>query len=254
MSISVAQATGANPTAYSGVNTVTLGYPTSAGNCLVACIWGPEFGASNPSSVGVTLGGSAGNFAQIYTVGTYADNGVWYIWADPNCAGGQTSVVTTLTGGTAGDTPVFVYVYEIIGLVSSSLLDVDAGQPAGNTGGSTGAFTSGSTTTTAQANEIWIGGASSQWSSVSNFTGPALPWSNLPQLGLSNIPTTGDFESCISGFQVVSATGAAAYAGTQSLTTGQYTAFVVTLKGASTAPPGKGPRTVLQAVKRAATY
>jgi hypothetical protein len=236
MAPSVVQATGLAPAAYSGVLTVTLGSSTTAGNCLVVVIWGPEFGGSNPTGVSsVTLGGSAGNFAQIYTVGTYADNGVAYVWGDANCAGGQTSVVVTMAGGTAGDTPVFAFVYEVSGLVSTTagLLDKSAGTPAGNTSGNTGAVTSGATATTTQASEIWIGGFAAQWSSATTFTGPSSPWVNGTQIGLSNVPVSGQFCAMLSGYDIVSATGAATYAGTQTLTTGQYMAWVVTLKASS---------------------
>src|SRR5690348_9538589 len=98
---------------------LTLGSATTAGNCLIVCIAG-DAAATNPAVTGITLGGAAGNFAQVLTAGsTSADAITTSIWADPNCAGGQTSVTVTFTvSGTFG---ICVTVMEWSGLLTASV-------------------------------------------------------------------------------------------------------------------------------------
>src|ERR1039457_5713175 len=76
----------------------TFGSATTAGNCVVVCI-GLGYGTVNPTVTGVTLGGSAGNFAALVTSAIGTARGGTAIWADPNCAGGQTAVAVTISGG-----------------------------------------------------------------------------------------------------------------------------------------------------------
>lgn len=195
---------------------------TTAGNCVLVCIMDTEFSFSD-NVTAVTLGGSAGNFAQLQTAEEDSDAYVW-AWADPNCAGGQTAIAVTVTNATD---PVFI-AYEISGLVSTGLLDKSS------SGGSlTTSYSSGSTATTAQASEIWVGLASGSDNSGS-MTGPSSPWTNTTSNG------SGGSTFGIAGYQIVSSTGTATYAGTAPGTSAAV-ALVVTLKGAggAGAPAGQ---------------
>jgi hypothetical protein len=180
--------------------TVTFGSATTAGNTVVVCI-GTHGGTASPVVAGVTLGGSAGNF-------TFAtrDNGPVMnteIWYDPVCAGGQTSIVISFTGG-SGSTP-FVYAatYEVTGA-----LTLDQATAGSGTGTS---WSSGTTAPTSTASEIFFGAATV--GTVPTVTG-AGTWVNQ----------TGAFFAA--GYQVVSAEGTAAYTGTAS--PADYTVAVAT--------------------------
>src|SRR3954469_386463 len=126
---------------------------------------------ANGSISGVTLGGAAGNFASAASVGASADASITACWVDPNCAGGQSSVVISTTGG-SGTLALMASVYEFDNLVASSPADKSSGNV------STVAWTSNATTTTAQANEIFVGQVFITGSSAPTITGPASPWTN----------------------------------------------------------------------------
>jgi hypothetical protein len=188
-----ASATGTSATTL----TVTLGSSTTAGNCLVVCI-GTQESTSNPTVSGITLGGGADNFAAANTA--YSNTAInAAIWADPNCAGGQTSVVITLTGGAGVNPHAAAWVMEWSGLVTSSVVDK---APAGVNGSGT-SWSSGSTGTLTQASEVAIGVAYTG----GTLTTPGSPWTELSQLA----PGFGHLGA---GYQVVSAATALTYNGT----------------------------------------
>ena len=86
----------ATATGTSATITVTLESATTAGNCLVVCV--ANGGSFNGVVTGITLGGAAGNFGALASGGNPSTSAaVASIWADPNCAGGQTSVTITTT-------------------------------------------------------------------------------------------------------------------------------------------------------------
>lgn len=212
MSITLVQS-GSN-TSTGGV-TVTLGANTTAGNCLVALISG-----TNGTVSGVKLGGAAGNWALQASNTTACDV---EIWADPNCAGGQTSVaVTSSTGG-----GITCQVYEFSGVVLASPLDKTANNSASST-----SWTSTATATTTLASEAWVGVVGTADSGLT-LSGPASPWNNSSSLTATS--KGGNVQS-LSGYQITSSTGAATYAGTGTSAGFPYGAVVVTLKGAATAP------------------
>ena len=201
--------------------TVTLGAATTAGNCLVVMV-AANGSATNGSVSGITLGGSADNFARLGSVvGTSGDAGITACWADPNCAGGQTSVVITQTGG-SGTLGLEAAVHERDDLALSGLLDKQS------TGGiSTGSATwdSTSTATTTQAAEVWFGIALGVTNSGPTLTGPASPWVNGTQI----TQAYGSFTAAVLvGYQEVSSTGTARYNGTSSPSS-DYVALAVAL-------------------------
>lgn len=200
--------------------TITLDSPTTAGNGLIVLVAASGTSA-NPTSVTMTLGGVADNFSQISTFGSGNDAAIGATWADLNCAGGQTAVAITKTGG-SGTIAMMATVYEWQGLASASVLDKNANSVSAGSS----SWTSTATATTAQADEVWMGAVFATQSGAFTLTGPSSPWTNLAQVS----QTQGSFEDrWMSGYQQVSATGAATYAGTSSVST-QWIAKVVTLK------------------------
>lgn len=177
--------------------TVTLGAPTSAGSTLIAAIYSPNVSA-------ITLGGSADHWAL------QADNsggaGEVSIYADPNCATGQTSIVITQSAAANG---MFAYVYEVSGLLTSGFLDKTnnaGGAPASGTSWSSGA--SGTTTQGAEFVVGVYGGFNDDGANTVTITPPVSPWINEATLQ----PTPGFFMR--SGYQITSATGTYTYSGT----------------------------------------
>jgi hypothetical protein len=223
MTISLVQAPVSNSGTTGTTLTLTLGTASTAGNCLVACVSTHTGATNNPTINGVTLGGSADNFASIATAGGLTDESNTGIWADPNCAGGQTSVVITF--GSATTPKYLASVYEFSGLASTiaALLDKSAASALGSSGSS---WSSGSTATTANAVEAWVGAVTTDSVTV---TGPASPWTSIAQV-------TQGSDDFMSGYQIRSSAGTASYAGTFSGTAG-YNAAVAALNPAGTPPP-----------------
>lgn len=189
--------------------TITLGSATTAGNALIVML-AASGTTSNPTAIsGITIGGSADNFSQLSTFGSSSDAAIGAVWLDLNCVGGQTSVVITATGGT-GTLAIMASVYEFAGLYPVSPFD----QTAGTVGTGATSWSSGSSPTTTQATELWLGCAfTTSTASSPTLTGPSSPWTNLTQVNQVQGSFNDQFRS---GWQIVSATGAAAYAGTVS--------------------------------------
>lgn len=210
MSISLVQS------AHAGNSTASFSSPTTAGNCVVVAVT-DENGASAIS--GVTLGGSAGNFTQAGSI--FGNSCLAAIWVDPNCAGGQTSVNFTATGLSDPN----MAIYEFSGVAASSVVD----KTSSSTGpGSSTAWSSGSTATTSQANEVYIGATATGQPGATVISGPGSPWTNV---------TVTDALKSIFGYQIASSTGTPAYSGTASFSDSQWASLIVTLKGAAGGAP-----------------
>ncbi len=224
MTISVLQTAQhyATDQAPSATVTVTLPQQTSAGNCLVVAV-STDYDTANSAVSAVTLGGSAGNFGAVHSVGTGSSEAIVSFWADPDCAAGQTSVTVTVSGG-SGYGLVAVSVLEVSGLASTLAGVLD--QSSGNQPSASSSWTSGSTGTTSQADELAVGLVGIY--AYETITGPSSPWVNLAQQGGSS--TASPPSQAMAGYQILSATGTVAYSGTFSGIT-SYVAGVVTLKG-----------------------
>ena len=208
--------------------TVTLGSPTTAGNCLLVAVLTTGTG-NNPAVSGITLGSSGDTFTSLISNGSGTSDVIAAIFADPGCSGGQTTVTVTTSGG-SGTGYMNVSVLEVSGLVTSagSLLD----KSSGATGSGSTSWSSGTTATTTQAAEFWIGCGGTYYTAT--ITGPSSPWTNLATQDGPQLHT-------VAGYQVTSATGTATYSGTFSVSENSG-AVVVTLKGASgSAPSGTVP-------------
>ena len=204
--------------------TITLDSATTGGNCLVALI-GDVAVDNNGVPSGITLGGAADHWAQAAIQGSGTDHGVAAGWADPNCAGGQSAVVITTTGG-AGTENVFAWVFEFSGL--GGTLD----QSSGGANSFAATWDSGATPVTSQASEVWFGIMCGTSSGTPSLAGPASPWVNEAQ------QSSGQW-AAICGYQVTSSAGSADYAGTAS-PDGTADVLVFTLPG-SGSPPPPGP-------------
>lgn len=208
--------------------TVTLGSPTTAGNCLIVTFVGSS--ATNPSITGITLGGSAGNFAQVLTAGSVStDACTVQVWADPGCAGGQTAVAVSFSPAT---TSVCITVMEWSGLAASSPADQTASQV--NDAGTT-SWSSTATGTTTQASEVAIGCVGGfNGSGIGTISGPGSPWTNLAQETSASAHV-----GLLTGYQVLSSTGTVTYSGTFAASS-EYTAAVATFKAAASSVTSAG--------------
>ena len=191
---------------------------------------------------GATLGGVHDNF-MVGTSNSSPGSAEPYIaiWVDWNCAGGQTAVVVQGTSLVVDANDGGVFIYEISGLLATSaVLDQNTNQINNPNGTS---WSSGATGTTTNANEIWIG-VGSCYNTLT--TRPGSPWTSIP--GTSNVATA--------GYQIVSTTGTATYAGTQNSSgPNTWAAGVITLQApAGPAVTGEGIRVVQQAVPRASLW
>jgi len=206
--------------------TVTLTSATGSGNCLIvgAVCSGTS---SNGSVSGVTLGGAAGNFAQAATIGGSGDGGIAAFWVDPSCAGGQTSVVVSVTGGTGTQT-IFVWADERDDIAAAAPVDKTAGAVAA----SGTSWSSGATATTSQASEVWYGIVFGIGATGPTITGPASPWVNHTQVNAAVGTSNG---AMTTGYDVVASTGACTYNGTFDLSS-EWAAAAMTLTAAAAGP------------------
>ena len=175
---------------------------TTAGNCLVVIVQG-ENSSGTASVTAMKLGGSADNFGVLKSV-EKADslNSIWtdvVAWADPACAGSQTSVVISLNANWASALAIDVTVFEVSGLASTLLGLLD--QFSTGTGAST-AYSSGSAPASTQAAEFWVGAA---YAANGITTLPSSPWTD------SGINVDDGNAGC--GYQITTSTGTALYSG-----------------------------------------
>ena len=191
---------------------------TGTGNTLIVCV-GHSVNDEPVSSV--LLSGSADNFRQDFFVNVLNPN--IETWSDPGAASGHTTVTVNL----AGNDDLSVDVYEFSGLLTPTPLDKTSGNQLFSTGPT---WTSNATAATSQAAEVLIGmvGGFNNAGSNPTLTGPAAPWVNETP----HFPGSATF--MMSGYQVVAATGAYAYAGTSNMTNPNnfYSASIVTYKAA----------------------
>jgi hypothetical protein len=162
---------------------------------------------------GITLGGSADNFAQVVSaVGGNNTNGA-FIWADINAAAGQTAVVVTGNASLSGNIDGVAY-YEVSGINASDQVNSAAGTSA--------TWSSGATPTTTHAAEFWVGCDRS----FTNISPLPSGWTNQ-QVNVGDV----------FGYQIVSSEAAATYNGGNSSTSAAWSAAVATFYGA----PASGP-------------
>lgn len=201
--------------------TVTLGANTTGGNTLVAMTGDPSDGTIGTVS-GITLGGSADNWAEVKS---YSNNGHALVtgWADANCAGGQTAVAVTLSGGNSDK--LFAWAMEWTGLTGT--LDASSG----GDNGFSATWTSGASGTTAQASEVAFGvtAGAVQTGTSGALTGPSSPWVNEAQQTLTG---SSHEKNAICGYQILSSAGTVTYSGTSSPSTTNDT-IVFTLEATS---------------------
>ena len=204
---------------------------TTAGSCLAVLV--STFGdTTTPSVAAVTLGGSSDHFAQAADEIAGSGAPFCYGWLDENCAGGQTVIAVTLTGG-SGSLVTTVTVMEIPNVETSSALDQTTG---GDSNSNASTFNSGNVTTT-QAEEIIIGFAATIGSSPT-IAGPSSGWTNLAAQSIA-IDSLG--VATVASYKIVSSTGVQAYSGT--ISSGfdfGYNTVILTLKAAAATQAGGG--------------
>lgn len=209
--------------------TVTFASATTAGNCLVLGF--SYFDPNNGGTVSsVKLGTLADNWAlKVTSTGGSSQNwpGLIDWYTDPDCAGGQTQVIITVSNLTA-------YPYEGINAWAAEWSGLtgaaDVSHTGYNYGGSGLNWSSGTTGTTSQAVEVWAGmGVTWQNGGSNPITGPSSGgWTN------TYISASSQY-AAVAGYQVTSATGTATYAGTMT-TPGQSSNAAVICLLAVTSP------------------
>lgn len=210
---------------------VSLNSNTTAGNCVVLMLTSTN-GVTATSAA--KLGGAADNFTKLqeeHQTGT--DPGLSSIWADPNCAGGQTAITWTDTGSVAATA---YWIAEFSGIALTSAVDT------GNVGsGGSGSWSVAFTSTF--GTELWLGVVENSIGTAAGSAGHG--WTFISQTDSSSNG------SAVFGWQAVSSIGTATFSGTgSSLAWG---ACVAGLKagGAFMPDPNPGPN---QAVMRSAVW
>jgi len=226
----------------SGTASATFGSGPTAGNCLIACFTVQAIAVNGtPSVSSVETGSSTDNWTLPSDASvTISDESLGAIYVDPGTGASSSTInVAVAFGGTASSNDtvnVFIDIYEVSGLASSSVAD----QASANSAPNTESFTSDATATTTAAAEFWVGVAGAMADSEGQtvgFTGPSSPWTNEAAQTSSITDAGSDIldTAQISGYQITTSTGAATYSGTMSHDS-DYVAVVVTLKAATGSP------------------
>jgi hypothetical protein len=198
---------------------LTLAAGTTAANCLAVAAG--SFASTTRTVSGITLGGSAGNFALAKgQTQTGSEDVRCEIWTDQNCAGGQTAVAITYSGSATVNAG---WAEEWSGILTSAAVDKTNGG-----GATTTSWSSGATGTLTQASEVVLGAVFCFTGSTLTITPPGSPWTNLGQQGASS---GGGLQA---GYQIVTATTSLTYNGTQNgVSVEVNAAVIVTLKAAA---------------------
>jgi hypothetical protein len=202
MSIAVVQAVAKNTVS----STISA---TTAGNDLFVCI--NSFGSSGLPSISSVKLGTVSLTQAVGKTFSGADGfeGSWIYYLQ-NIAGGQTSVTVTGTNLSVTSTDGGVDILEFSGLLTSSVLDK---APAGTSGTST-SWTSPSTGTLSQANELVLGTASGF-----NMSNPSGGWTMVSGGGTGRR----------TGYKIVSDTTAQTFNGTMSIS--DWVGVIASFKG-----------------------
>ena len=223
MAISVVQ-TATNYDPPSG--TCTFSRATTAGNCVVVFIFTYALASQTITTTGITLGGSAGNFQQAISVQTTpvgGDTDYLAAWIDPDCAGGQTAIVASVTNATWQGiyTGTGLIIMELSGVAASFPLDVTSASPPGATGS---VANSGTTAGTSVAGEMALGAAID----AETFTAGDSSYTNV---------TMGSPISCLAGYMPVPSAGTGVSYTADCNVDNVYAAIVFALKPTAAAPP-----------------
>lgn len=174
-----------------------------------------------------TCSDGTNSYTKVFDKSDFANGGSSEVWVALNITGGSRTV--SCSQSSSGQ--VTIRVMEFSGIKTSSAFDVSSGQEAGST-----SFTSGTTSTTAQANELLIGSIAVTNGNHSGGAG----WTDLGQYSAAsgvNMQTS---------YKIVSATGTYAYTGTTDTTISRV--LIATFKdvnpsggggGGAATPPGR---------------
>ena len=165
----------------------------AAGSFIVAEVMAYAYTGTSPtiSSVDIAGGGQAMTAAAGPSTATtgYPTTGIYYYQNIPgsDCYG----VTVNLTGSTAADVLVIVYMYELNNMpTSGTAVDVTA-----HSSGSSTAISSGATGTSTRANEFVAGLAAWAGPNTVTVTPPASPWSS----GDTNVDVSASFYGVLLG-------------------------------------------------------
>jgi hypothetical protein len=230
---------------------VNLGSAITLTNCVVAVVSFLSAGGGDQIS-SVTTNGSPDNWALsvIPSPSQVAAYPCTIIAVNQNASVSSTHVDINATFGstytTSNNGAYVADVYEFSGVSTSGAVDQSAVDYDDSY--TPPPISSGTTGTTTQANEVFVGGAYYvifTANTSSTLTGPASPWINEAQQTVSaqdGGTSTADkyYGMGMSGYQIVSATGTTSYGVTSSVNdAGAGSGAVVTLKAASTAVTNK---------------
>jgi hypothetical protein len=224
-----AQGTAALSTGTTGTASVTLGAAVTPGNCLVVEVSAQQKTASGaPVVTGVTIGGSADNFASALPTPPNASNtGIASAsaWIDPGATVASTAVVVsvTFTNTMSGSNQglVGVDVYEVSGVAASSPVDA----VITHTSNSSTSWSSAALAATSVANEIAFAFTALTDNNIAATLTPAgSPWVNATTLQPGGGAAYGQ-----SGYRPLSTQGTAVtYTGTISVAMGD-ASFAISL-------------------------
>jgi hypothetical protein len=177
--------------------TLTFGQNVTAGNSVVVCVLSP---GSLGGTVTLTPGSGGDTFTRAVLESGSNGTAIYY---NLSSSGGYTTIAISASGSLGG---IIAYAYEVNVLTA---LD----KTASGTSSSASTWTSNTTATTTQANEIAFGIGGMANATATAITGPSSPWVNEGSF-TSIAWFTGENMCGVSGYDILTATGTATYSGT----------------------------------------
>lgn len=186
---------------------LTFGQNISPGHSVIIALAGYDVATGT-----ATITGANGEVLTNVVTDSGSDACIWYISAS---GGNYTQVTVTCAQG-----GISAWAYEVSTVIAFDQIS------SGDTG--TTAWTSGAAPASSQAVEFWVGIVYTNYATaIGSVTGPSSPWTNLTQIADVTQPDA-SFATCLSGYQITSAAGAATYAGTAAATPSYDAAAVAT--------------------------
>ena len=210
----------------SGTFTVTLQQAPVSGNLLILC-----FAGQGSTAVPYITGISQTNVTWT-SQKVCPDSNIYQdteIWAGVVSASAGTVITVTVAGGTGGMYGEIADVFEYSGLLTSGFLD----KTAYNNGAESSSLDTGTTATTTQASELWIGCTGGVGSGGANPT-QTTPTNAFTLYDGVKVATSGsDYSSLGCFIKIASVTGAADSGATAASSSTYWTGVIVTFIAAT---------------------
>jgi hypothetical protein len=180
---------------------VSLGSPTTPGNCVVGCL--QAYGASSISAVTSGSGLSADSWSSLFALSGAGQ--VIAVWIDPGCEGGDSSVAFTAPGASMQN----IFAFEFSGMGNAPTLAVTPATSLVTTSPNSTSWATGSTASVPPGS-VCIGMLAGNSTTTLGVNGAGSPWNSTT--GVAQRPST-TYAALVADYQIPGSAGAISYSG-----------------------------------------